>query len=183
MSKKPAKTENNTNTPSEMSDAATVEYVPVPRAGFGRRILAIVYDALVVTAVIMFAFGVLLALVALAVKLGLLSLPEGADHASLLQGTPIPLIYLSAVVLWFYVGFWTRGGQTLGMRTWRLRVRNSDNSRISKKQALIRAITALFGLGNLWVLFGQEKLALQDRIAKCEVVVLSKEANQFKNWK
>ncbi|RUO20018.1 hypothetical protein CWE08_08880 [Aliidiomarina iranensis] len=160
-----------------------VEYVPVSRAGLGRRVLAIVYDSLVVAAVIMFAFAMLLALLGLLTKTGVVTLAEGEDHAALLQGNPITTIYLIAVLLWFYVGFWVRGGQTLGMRTWRLRVRNTDNSRITKKQALIRALTALFGFGNLWVLFGKEKLALQDRLAKCEVVVLSKEANQFINWK
>ncbi|RUO34356.1 hypothetical protein CWE13_12065 [Aliidiomarina shirensis] len=170
--------QNSANTETE-----NLEYVPVPRAGFGRRILAIVYDSLVVAAVIMFAFAVLLAALGIFTKTGVINLADGEDHAALLQGNPLTTVYLISVLLWFYVGFWVRGGQTLGMRTWRLRVRNTDNSRITKKQALIRAVTALFGLGNIWVLFGSEKLALQDRIAKCEVVVLSKEANQFVNWK
>lgn len=178
--KKPVALDNHEETNNSNAEN---EFVPVQRAGFGRRMLAILYDSLVVTAVIMFAFAALLAFIALVVKTGLISLPEGGDHASLLQGNPLTTLYLIAVVLWFYVGFWTRGGQTLGMRTWRLRVRNTDNSRITRKQALIRALTALFGLGNLWVLFGNDKLALQDRLAKCEVVVLSAEANQFKNWK
>lgn len=178
-----ANTPSSGATSSANNSAENLELVPVPRAGFGRRILAIVYDSLVVAAVIMFAFAALLAVLGILTKTGVITLPEGEDHAALLQGNPLTTIYLIAVLLWFYVGFWVRGGQTLGMRTWRLRVRNTDNSRITKKQAFIRAITALFGLGNLWVLFGKEKLALQDRLAKCEVVVLSKEANQFINWK
>lgn len=173
-------TEHSSTSPSQ--DAA-VEFVKAPRAGFWRRIGAIVYDILVVTAVIMLASGLALGFVGLLTLSGLVTLSEGQDHASLLQGNWFYTFYLIAVVIWFYTGFWVRGGQTLGMRTWRMRVQNEDGSRISKKQALIRVFTACLGLGNVAVLFGQQKLALQDRLAKCEVIVLSKEANQFKNWK
>ncbi|MCH8502185.1 MAG: RDD family protein [Aliidiomarina sp.] len=173
-------TEQSSTSPSQNSD---VEFIKAPRAGFWRRIGAIVYDILVVTAVVMLASGLALGFVGLLTMVGLVTLVEGQDHASLLQGNWLYTLYLIAVVIWFYTGFWVRGGQTLGMRTWRLRVQNEDGSRISKKQALIRAFTAVLGLGNFAVLFGQQKLALQDRLAKCEVIVLSKEANQFKNWK
>lgn len=177
------KKENQQNLTAEPESLNPIEYEKAPRAGFWRRIGAIVYDLLVVTAVIMLASGIALGFVGLLTATGLLSLQEGQDHASVLQGNWLYSLYLVAVVIWFYAGFWVRGGQTLGMRTWRLRVQNEDGSRISKRQAIIRAFTALLGLGNLTVLFGQNRLALQDRLARCEVIVLSKEANQFKNWK
>lgn len=177
------KTENLHQEITPQANIDQVEYVKAPRAGFWRRIGAIVYDLLVVTAVIMLASGFALAFVGLLTATGLLTLAEQQDHASVLQGNWLYSLYLVGVVIWFYTGFWVRGGQTLGMRTWRLRVQNEDGSRISKRQAIIRAFTALLGLGNLTVLFGQNRLALQDRLARCEVIVLSKEANQFKNWK
>lgn len=168
---------------SRISEEFSPEFSTFPRAGFWRRIGAIIYDLLVVAAVIMFAAGAALALVAVLVSAGLISLAEGQDHASVIQGNPLFTLYIIAVILLFYTGFWRRGGQTLGMRAWRMRVQNSDGSRISWKQGLIRALTSLCGLGNFWVLFNREKLALQDKIAGCEVVVLTSEANQYKNWK
>ncbi|WP_194757236.1 RDD family protein [Aliidiomarina indica] len=168
---------------SHSSEDFSPEISAFPRAGFWRRIGAIIYDLLVVAAVIMFAAGAVLALVSGLIALDIITLAEHQDHASVVQGNPLFTLYIIAVILLFYAGFWRRGGQTLGMRAWRMRVQNADGSRISWKQGFIRALSALFGLGNLWVLFSRDKLALQDRLAQCEVVVLSAEANQYKNWK
>ncbi|RUO29441.1 RDD family protein [Aliidiomarina sanyensis] len=165
------------------SDDFTPQIGTFPRAGFWRRIGAIIYDLLVITAVIMFAAGAGLAVVVGLEVAGLITLAEGQDHAGVVQGNPLFTLYIIGVIILFYAGFWRRGGQTLGMRAWRMRVQNTDGSRVSWKQALIRTLTALLGLGNFWVLFSREKLALQDKVAGCEVVVLSVEANQFKNWK
>jgi len=83
------------------------------------------------------------------------------------------------VACFFYVYFWCKGGQTIGMRAWRLKVRNLDGTQITKPQALIRAITALLGLGNLLVLVDfKNKRSLQDYLAKTEVITLSKEENK-----
>ncbi|MGB0860318.1 MAG: RDD family protein, partial [Pseudoalteromonas spongiae] len=74
---------------------------------------------------------------------------------------------------------WCKGDQTIGMRAWRLKVRNLDGTQITKPQALIRAITALLGLGNLLVLVDfKNKRSLQDYLAKTEVITLSKEENK-----
>jgi len=79
--------------------------------------------------------------------------------------------------LWglFFVAFWVKGGQTLGMKAWRLRVQNEDDTPIHVRQAIVRVCFSLLGLGNLLVLImPNSKLALQDRLADCEVVVLPK---------
>jgi hypothetical protein len=48
---------------------------------------------------------------------------------------------------------------------------------------LTRLIASLCGLGTLLVLFDiKEKQSLQDRLAKTEVLKLSKEANDHKSW-
>lgn len=163
--------------------SAPYDFANFPRAGFFRRIGAIVYDSLVVVAVLMFAASIALALVAGLNAIGLLTLAEGADHASVLENNWLYRIYLIAVLLWFYGGFWVRGGQTLGMRAWRLRVQNHDGSTLSWRQASIRFLTAVLGLSNLGVLFSRDNLAWQDRAAKCEVVLLSVEANRSITWK
>ena len=48
---------------------------------------------------------------------------------------------------------------------------------------LLRLVTSLGGLGTLLVLFDvKNKLALQDRVAKTEVVKLTKNQNDHKSW-
>ena len=84
-----------------------------------------------------------------------------------------------AWVVFFFVYFWTKNGQTLGMRAWRLRVQNLDGSLLSKTTAIKRLVPTLLGLGNILVIFDRKnKLSLQDRLTKTEVVVLSLEANR-----
>lgn len=153
-----------------------------PRAGFLIRIAAIVYDILVVAAVLMFAVAMALALSVGLAKLGWWPLANGMEHSERIDHWFFQ-VYLVVVLVGFYGLFWSRGGQTLGMKAWRLRVQNTNNQAISFRQAVIRFFASLGGLGNLWVLFSTEKLALQDRAAKCEVVRLTPEANQFKNWR
>lgn len=159
------------------------EHANFPRAGFARRIGAILYDLLAIAAVLMLAAGAALGLVALLVATGLITLTDGADHASVLEGNWLYTLYLLGVIFWFYGWFWVRGGQTIGMRAWRLKVQNSDGSCISWRQAAIRFATAFLGLSNIGVFFNKDTLAWQDIAARAEVVILSPEANKFKNWK
>ncbi len=81
--------------------------------------------------------------------------------------------------VFFFVFFWAKSGQTLGMKAWRLRVQNQDGTRISKITGIKRLLPTLLGLGNLTVIFDRKnKLSLQDRLTNTEVVVLSLEANK-----
>jgi uncharacterized RDD family membrane protein YckC len=67
-------------------------------------------------------------------------------------GDPAFQAYLLALCLAFVGGFWTHGGQTLGMRAWKIRLTNTDGGPVSWRQALIRFFASwislgLFGLG------------------------------------
>lgn len=46
--------------------------------------------------------------------------------------------YLLAICFLFYGGFWVRGGQTLGMRTWRIKLVRQDGGPITWTIALKR---------------------------------------------
>ena len=88
-------------------------------------------------------------------------------------------IWKLAWVAFFFIWFWSRSGQTLGMKAWRLRVQNQDGTRISKVIALKRIVPTLFGLGNLAVIIDRKnRLSLQDRVTDTEVVVLSLAVNK-----
>lgn len=88
-------------------------------------------------------------------------------------------LYLLAVVAAFYVYFWTHGGQTLGMRAWRLRVIGDDGEDIGAGTALKRfgwSIVSLLpaGLGLWWSLFDREGRAWHDSKSGTRLVMLKK---------
>ncbi|EGQ8018765.1 RDD family protein [Vibrio sp. B511a] len=151
----------------------------LPPAGLFRRLAALIYDTLIIIAIEMMAAGIVMAVVFALNAAGLLSYGEYADAADMLGKHPVlsPLftLYLAGVWIYFFVFFWTRAGQTLGMRAWKLRVRNTkDGAPITVTQALIRISTSGFGLANLTVPIDPKKRGFHDIWAKTEVVVLPK---------
>lgn len=58
-------------------------------------------------------------------------------------------LYLLSVIYIFYGWFWTHGGQTLGMRSWKQQLVSIDKTAITWQQSFIRFITGL----PAWLLF------------------------------
>src|SRR4051812_18785413 len=68
--------------------------------------------------------------------------------------------YLLQFALWFFIGIyfawcWTKSGQTLAMKTWKLKLVDMDGSLLEPKMAALRYVAAtfslmLFGIGFLW---------------------------------
>ncbi|WP_334020060.1 RDD family protein [Alteromonas sp. S015] len=157
------------------------------RAGFVRRLLAMIYDTLVATAVGMCAAMVMIVTLVVMLKNGALDLQGYAEPADLIQASlGYKLLIQTWVGLWiagFFLWFWRRGGQTLGMRAWRLRIYSTVEEPMTWPRLFIRLIASLGGLGTLLVLFDfKNKQSLQDRLAKTEVLKLTKEANDHKSW-
>ncbi|MDX3774867.1 RDD family protein [Chromatiaceae bacterium AAb-1] len=157
-----------------------------PRAGFARRLAAMIYDWLILCALIMFAAAIAMLFVQVLAWCGLVSLHGYADIADYLnKGWQrwVYLAYLVATVLGFYVYFWCKGGQTLGMRAWRLLLLRQDNGHfLPVSTALARALLALGGLGNFWLWLRWGKgLALQDQLTGSQMVVISKEQSRELN--
>ncbi|WP_047046314.1 RDD family protein [Vibrio mexicanus] len=151
---------------------------PLPNAGLMRRLGALFYDALIILALEMMAAGLIIALLQAFEAMSILNVAPYIDISDMLSKHPVwsPLftLYLAVVWIYFFVFFWTRAGQTLGMRAWKLQVRNQEGGRITATQALIRIATSAFGLGNLIVLFDPKNRSFQDIWAKTDVVVLPK---------
>ncbi|GFD95110.1 RDD family protein [Alteromonas sp. KUL156] len=157
------------------------------RAGFVRRLLAMIYDTLVATAVGMCAAMVMIVTLVVMLKNGALDLQGYAEPADLIQASfGYKLLIQTWVGLWiagFFLWFWRRGGQTLGMRAWRLRIYSTVEEPMTWPRLFIRLVASLGGLGTLLVLFDfKNKQSLQDRLAKTEVLKLTKEANDHKSW-
>jgi len=154
-----------------------------PRAGFRRRFGSWIYDFLLSFAVYMLAGAIAFLFFNICIKFGLIAM-DGFEHAiDLQQASPLysGLIYAWNIIWvgFFFIFFWARSGQTLGMKAWRLRVQNTDGSLINQTTGLKRLLPTLLGLGNLTVIFDRKsKLSLQDRLTNTEVVVLSLEANK-----
>lgn len=161
----------------------TSQSTSFPRAGFFRRFASWVYDVLLAIAVYMLVGAISFGIFGLAFAQGWIA-NRGFEHAIELQRNSIlySVIIYAWNLLWvgfFFVYFWAKSGQTLGMKAWRLRLQNQDGSLISKKTGWKRLLPTLFGLGNLAVIFDRKnKLSLQDRLTKTEVVILTLEANR-----
>jgi len=154
-----------------------------PRAGFKRRLGALLYDYLVGMAVYAVAHFIGFIVIAVLANLNPTVCDDGADIQQCLITSNVYSGYLIAVVCLFFIWFWTHGGQTLGMRAWRLKVQRMDGQSITVFQAILRLFTGFLGLGNIWLWSkNSEMMSLQDRISGSEVVVLSLEANKIKNW-
>jgi uncharacterized RDD family membrane protein YckC len=88
---------------------------------------------------------------------------------------PLYQLYLLIVAFLFFGGFWTHGGQTLGMRAWKIKLYAADGGTISWRQAGLRFVAALLSLGLLglgffaaW--FDHKRRCWHDRIAQTEMV-------------
>jgi uncharacterized RDD family membrane protein YckC len=85
-------------------------------------------------------------------------------------------LYLFLVLGGYFVFCWRRGGRTLAMQTWHLRLMRADGgARIGLAQAWLRYALAwisllVFGAGFLWALFDRERQFLHDRLAGTRVV-------------
>ncbi|GLS83108.1 RDD family protein [Paraferrimonas haliotis] len=150
-----------------------------------RRFGAIIYDFLIAVAVYMFAGAIGFAIAAVLSSVGVIDVGEGDLAAAISEQAWLSNLYQAWIAFWvvgFYVWFWSRGGQTLGMRAWRLKVQHVNGQCISLPRAITRFFASLLGLGNLFILLNKDKRALQDTLSETEVVVLSMQANQLKNW-
>ena len=140
--------------------------------GLFRRLGAILYDTMLVSGLL------LMAIVPVVVVLASVSGWDGVDTAGL-RKNPFYIAYLLCIPLLFFVCFWKLAGQTLGMRTWRLRIVDDQGESISWRSAVVRYFAALIswgalGLGFLWILIDSEKRAWHDRISRTRLIMVAK---------
>lgn len=124
--------------------------------GLLRRVAAMLYDALLVLAVLFLA-----TLPFIALRGG-----EAVEPGS----SPVYQLWLLFVVYLFFVGFWTTKGRTLGMQSWGLQLEDVNGHVPGIGPASIRFFAAIlsaapFGLGFLWQLVDKDKLTWHDRLS------------------
>lgn len=163
-----------------MTDAPSEQ--PFPPAGVLPRMMAMVYDAM-----LLFALLCLATLLAVLVT-GKLdpNIPEASSQVMheadpLLAGLGFQL-YLVAVVIGFYSLFWRKNGQTLGMQAWRIQVQTRDGSKPGWLRCIARCLAAIVSMapgfiGYWWVWIDREKLSWHDRLSGTRVIRLPKGKN------
>ncbi len=138
-------------------------------AGFGRRFAALLYDALLLAALmVIFTTGLVMLFARAAI------LPETAGPWTYLYRTA-----LLAIIVGYYLLNWTRSGQTLGMRAWHLRAVDEAGKRMSPRAACLRFLYGVIawapaGLGVFWLYVDSRHLALHDRWSRTRVIHLTR---------
>ena len=125
--------------------------------GLIRRLLAPLYDALLLLALLFVTTVVLMILNQGTLQTG-----------QLLSYLRLP-VYITVSFL-FFGWFWTHGGQTLGMKTWKMQLVQDNGNAVTWPVALVRFVTAMlswaaFGLGFLWSLFDSRNRTWHDIIS------------------
>lgn len=123
-----------TERPENLADAV---YCPLQR-----RLLAMLYDGLVLLALLILAAAA--------------ALPFGDPDKVALRDFWFTL-WLLLVCFAYLGGFWRYGGMTLGMRAWRIRLVGADGLAITWPRCLLRFVVGLVslgavGIGVLWAL-------------------------------
>lgn len=131
------------------------------------RLFAALYDALPLAALWFFA-----TVLALAVSGGTL------DVRDPLQRVFLQLLLVAATGAYFVVS-WVRGGQTIGMKPWRLRVVDADGGPLTARQAGLRFLVAIVslaaaGIGFWWALADPQRRTWHDIAARTLFVRLHK---------
>ncbi len=155
---------------------------------FLRRLAAILYDLLLIAAVIFIATIPFIAI-------------RGGEPVE--PGDVAYQVTLVTVIYFFYVGFWSRKGRTLGMQSWGLQLEDSSGAVPSVAKCSLRFLAAFVlpvvvalgvfyatstflyalyvggtfvALGFLWQLIDKEKLTWNDHISGTRLVYYPKKA-------
>lgn len=152
--------------------AVTVRTASMPAltpAPLWLRLAAALYDLFPLIALWMLTAGLCLLAVGGHVDLA---------HTPLVWRITLRLALLAVTAAYFVVS-WSRGGQTIGMRAWRLRVVSAQGERLTWSRATARFAASLLslvalGIGFVWCLFEPDRRGWHDLLAGSRVIRLPK---------
>ena len=98
-----------------------------------------------------------------------------AQFAHYLAGAGILWAHLLLVTFFYFAWFWQHGGQTLAMKTWRIRLVSEGSERVALWQAITRYFIAWLGIffagaGLWWAFVDRDRQFLHDRLAGTRLV-------------
>ena len=137
LPKRPTKSAAKTKASSHYASESEELTIAKP----GTRMAAILYDGMLILA-LLFLVGTLLTVIGT-----LITMETGSESS---QAQSLPTWYQNVIMtpsfiltlVGFYGIFWRRGGQTLGMQTWRLKTVNSNGHLLTWRQSFKRILAA-----------------------------------------
>ena len=144
--------------------------------GLLRRLAAIVYDSLLVMAVSIF-YGAIMTGINVLVK----GAPGAGERISWgAFGVPVFIGWILTLAF-FFCYFWHKSGQTLGMKTWRIKMYDANSMQLpSASQCILRCCYApfsmlLLGMGYWWMYLNPDRQTLHDKLTQTRILLLAKD--------
>jgi len=136
-------------------------------AGIFRRLFAIFYDAFLLIAILF-----IVSAIATALNNGKAVTPGDMLY-------PLFVMIIFGLSYLYFAWFWIHGGQSLGMKTWQVKLQSINDKEIDWKRAAIRFITAIFswgffGLGFFWAIFDSKHRCWHDLASQTVLIDLRK---------
>lgn len=118
------------------------------------------YDSLLICAILFVVVGIFIAF----------------NQGEAIENRPIIYLSLFLIVLVFYGWFWSKSGQTLGMRAWNIRIVSEFGGNPSWSISALRILFAIFsiacfGMGYWWRLF--KPYTWHDKLSQTSIIDVS----------
>ena len=144
--------------------------------GLLRIFASMVYDSLLLAAVSI-AYGAIV----VGIDVALFGQPEAGQRIqwSLLAKITITVGWV-ILLMFFYIYFWQKFGQTLGMKTWRIQLVDAQtNQLVNYSQAIKRSAAAIlslifFGIGYWFKFINPQQRLLHDLASRTKLILLKK---------
>jgi uncharacterized RDD family membrane protein YckC len=135
-------------------------YQNCPPASLLKQLAAMIYDSLLILAILFVATAILLIF----------------NQGEAIESNPSFNLFLVFILFTFYAWFWQKSGQTLGMRVWKIRIVSDLGGNPGWGTSFLRlgfAVLSMlcFGLGYLWRLF--RPYTWHDRLSQTRIIDVS----------
>lgn len=87
---------------------------------------------------------------------------------------PLYIFCMYLIAFLFFGWCWTHGGQTLGLKTWKVRLISDVENRVTWKESFLRYLGSILcwlslGIGFMWCYTNKERRAWNDMISKTQL--------------
>ncbi|MDA0954492.1 MAG: RDD family protein [Proteobacteria bacterium] len=137
-----------------------------------RHMLALLYDTFLIIPLIMAANALLMA-----IYVNLFMNFDTTQEIRLPAGA-VQVVVILCIALFYWI-FWRRGGQTLGMQAWRIKLVSNEGAQLTTPQIALRLVGALLSgliLGILWKYLDRDGYYWHDRLSKTHLILLPAKA-------